>query len=223
LKTFLLLQLQLGASLTWNVRRLRPAWRSSARIPVGSLLSHAGPMQSARQGHIVQSASAQLGLLATRTQNATNVRLPLPVPRNIAWQFYSLKYLLVDECVKDEDCPFTKACVRQECVDPCLQTACGNRAQCSVEYHKARCTCPSGLQGNPLVSCEEVGCRTDNDCQDNQKCDYNSRSCVALCTQSPCATGATCQARNHKETCTCNPPLQGDGYSFCEKRKAAGV
>ena len=126
---------------------------------------------------------------------------------------------VLDECLKDDDCPFTKSCVNKECTDPCHQTACGKQAVCLVEYHRAHCSCPAGLQGNPLVSCEQVGCRTDDDCQQQQRCDYSSRNCVPLCTGSSCALGATCQAQSHKESCKCNPPLQGDGYSFCEKRK----
>jgi hypothetical protein len=133
--------------------------------------------------------------------------------------FCSMPTFVLDECLKDDDCPVTKACVSKECKDPCLLTACGRQATCLVEYHRARCSCPSGLQGNPLVSCEQVGCRRDEDCQQEQRCDYASRNCLPLCTGNPCVSGASCRAQNHKEVCQCNPPLQGDGYSFCEKRK----
>ena len=80
------------------------------------------------------------------------------------------------------------------------------------------------MQGNPLVSCTEVGCTSNSDCSDKEKCDYISPSaqkkeCVALCTSNPCTSGATCSARNHRETCTCNYPLQGDGYVSCTERK----
>ena len=73
------------------------------------------------------------------------------------------------------------------------------------------------MQGNPLVSCTEVGCRSNSDCQDRERCDFSSKDCIPLCTNNPCAQGATCSARNHKELCTCNYPLEGDGYTSCNE------
>ena len=119
----------------------------------------------------------------------------------------------VDECRVDRDCPLTKACVANECIDPCRDIRCGSRAECKVNSHRATCYCPAGLQGNPLVSCTEVGCRASSECADNEKC--QNRECQRLCTSSPCAAGASCTARNHQEICTCDPPLQGDGFSYC--------
>lgn len=127
---------------------------------------------------------------------------------------------LADECVTDSDCPLTKACVSQECIDPCLRTSCGQRAECNVEFHVAHCFCPPGLQGNPIVRCVEVGCLQDEDCDTREKCDYASQRCIPLCRGQPCAAGAECTARNHQEQCRCRPPLQGDGYAYCEERKS---
>jgi hypothetical protein len=137
---------------------------------------------------------------------------------SVTLQNYSLSVL--DECRQDEDCPFTKACISKKCQDPCTQISCGSRAICKVDFHKARCLCPLGLQGNPLVSCDEVGCLHDEDCQSNQKCNHDRRTCETLCSPSPCAAGAQCLAENHRENCRCSPPLQGDGFSVCEKRKS---
>lgn len=122
---------------------------------------------------------------------------------------------LADECVRHEDCPSDKACVSRECIDPCRQTNCGDRAECRVVAHFSQCFCPAGLQGNPIVRCIPVGCQRDEDCGDREKCDYPSQRCVPLCTGNTCATGARCEAYNHRETCSCIPPLQGDGYVFC--------
>ena len=129
------------------------------------------------------------------------------------------RHNVADECKVNADCPQTKACVSQECVDPCLTTSCGTNAQCQVDFHTAKCVCRPGLQGNPYVKCLEVECRLDTDCGDRERCDRSIQECVPLCVDDPCALGATCEARNHKEYCTCNPPLQGDGYVSCTERK----
>ena len=80
------------------------------------------------------------------------------------------------------------------------------------------------MQGNPLIGCSEVGCTSHSECLDNEKCDYkdpssSKKECQPLCTKNPCARGATCSSRNHKEICTCNHPLQGDGYISCTECK----
>ena len=179
-------------------------------IPVETMLS-------VKPKHIVLSVNAQLGMLETHIQNATHVC------RSNMFYFLlsssSNPVIFTDECLTDDDCPLTKACVSQECVDPCLRTSCGSRAECQVEYHRPHCYCPISLQGNPLVSCDEVGCRQDEDCRGNERCEYLSQNCVPLCQQSPCAVGASCVAQNHREICNCIHPLQGDGYTFCDQRK----
>jgi len=127
--------------------------------------------------------------------------------------------------LKDNDCPNDKACISPECRGPCLTTACGSDALCKVEYPAPICYCPSGLQGNPQVSCIQVKCTTHQDCNTNQICDYPSsgtssgKECVNLCVKSPCAPNAICSATNHRETCACRPPLIGDGYTTCAERE----
>lgn len=56
------------------------------------------------------------------------------------------------ECIMNSDCPRNRACSNQKCRDPCPGT-CGINADCSVFNHNPTCTCRSGYQGNPLVSC----------------------------------------------------------------------
>ena len=128
------------------------------------------------------------------------------------------------ECRSDSDCPLDKTCRSNECVDPCPLVICGSRAQCKADQHRGICTCPPSLQGNPYVSCTEVGCQSNDDCRSDEKCDYRTRSsskrdCVPLCINHNCAQGARCEAQNHREICTCNYPLQGDGYTSCTERK----
>ncbi len=77
-----------------------------------------------------------------------------------------------------------------------------------------------GLQGNPIEECIEVECQRDEDCDRRERCNYLSKSCVPLCQQGgECAPRAECQARDHREFCTCPPPLEGDGYTHCEQRE----
>ena len=133
-------------------------------------------------------------------------------------------FFLPVQCQRDDDCPFDKACKSNECVDPCPLTICGSRAKCKAERHKGICVCPPGLQGNPYVSCTEVGCQSHDDCSYDEKCDFptpssGKRECVRLCVSPSCAQGARCEAKNHREICTCNYPLQGDGYTSCLPRK----
>lgn len=129
-------------------------------------------------------------------------------------------HLFPDECQTNDDCPLSKKCVRNECVDPCLTTSCGDRAECRVEYHTAVCYCPNTLQGNPLVQCINVGCRRHDDCNDDEQCDFKSQQCKPLCSPSPCAPGAQCDAKNHREHCSCISPLEGNGFVFCARRKS---
>ncbi len=126
---------------------------------------------------------------------------------------------LAVECITDDDCPLTKACISQECADPCRRISCGQRAECKVEQHVPYCFCPSGLQGNPLVSCVEVGCLRDEDCGQRERSEYASQACVPLCRGQVCAPGAECTAANHQEDCRCRPPLRGDGFGYCESRE----
>ena len=131
---------------------------------------------------------------------------------------------IIDECQVDNDCPFTKHCKNNECRDPCLDIICGSKANCKAEAHRAVCKCPPGLQGNPLVSCSEVGCSSSSECASNEKCDYltpssSRKECQPLCRRNPCAAGASCTANNHREICTCDHPLQGDGYISCTECK----
>ena len=135
-----------------------------------------------------------------------------------------LNIFKIDECQVDNDCPYDKHCKNKECRDPCNSILCGNRAICKAEAHKAACYCPPGMQGNPLIGCSEVGCTSHSECSDNEKCDYrdpssSKKECQPLCTKNPCARGASCSSRNHKEICTCNHPLQGDGYISCTECK----
>lgn len=50
------------------------------------------------------------------------------------------------QCVLNNDCPHSKACIRERCEDPCLNT-CGINAECHVVAHSAFCNCLPGFRG----------------------------------------------------------------------------
>ena len=128
-------------------------------------------------------------------------------------------FFLKAECTINPDCPSHLACIDASCSDPCQRKRCGDRAICEVNDHIAKCFCPPGLQGNPLVNCIDIGCQSDDSCRDNESCNLNTETCEPLCQASHCAVGAICEAKRHEEKCTCKLPLRGDGYAYCDYGK----
>lgn len=56
------------------------------------------------------------------------------------------------ECVVSTECPHSKACLNQKCVDPCTGT-CGQNAKCNVINHSPICSCQVGYTGDPFTRC----------------------------------------------------------------------
>ena len=203
-----------------------PVTRPAQKTTVLTLVKQtpAARMPSVEHPIISQSADAQRAGEEIHTRNVSNVGSMLCRKSRTFGQIFSTSFFPSVQCQRDEDCPFDKTCKSNECVDPCPLTICGSRATCKPQRHKGICVCPPGLQGNPYVSCTEVGCQSHEDCSDNEKCDFPSpssgkRECVRLCITPSCAQGARCEAKSHREICTCNYPLQGDGYTSCLERK----
>lgn len=85
-------------------------------------------------------------------------------------------------CRSDEGCPENLSCVNHQCQDPCAQaTSCGSNSECHAIRHQAQCSCPSGLTGDPLISCRyvPVACTTNKDCSSTHAC-YGS-TCLNKC------------------------------------------
>ena len=59
------------------------------------------------------------------------------------------------ECVTDNECDFSKACINRKCKNPCQENnpCARDHARCSVRSHSAVCTCDSGYEGNPYSRC----------------------------------------------------------------------
>lgn len=59
------------------------------------------------------------------------------------------------ECVLSDDCPQNKACIREKCQDPCINS-CGPNAECHVVAHSAYCSCKPGYQGDAFIGCSRI-------------------------------------------------------------------
>ena len=58
------------------------------------------------------------------------------------------------ECQHDTECPDNKACINNQCLDPCtLHDPCGKNAECETRGHRPVCRCPSGWAGDPHTEC----------------------------------------------------------------------
>lgn len=100
------------------------------------------------------------------------------------------------ECVLNSECPTNKACIREKCEDPCLNS-CGQNAQCRVISHSAHCNCLEGYQGDAFIGCSRT---------------IEPPVIREPCNPSPCGENALCVERNGVAKCTCIPPYIGDPY-----------
>ena len=58
------------------------------------------------------------------------------------------------ECQHDIDCPDNRACIENQCLDPCIvHSPCGKSALCETTSHRPVCRCPSGWAGDPHIEC----------------------------------------------------------------------
>lgn len=146
------------------------------------------------------------------------------------------------ECVISSDCPRTKSCVNNKCIDPCPDV-CGYGATCKTVNHSPICSCPSQTAGDPFVECRPVLREQDNPCSPNP-CNINGFCRVingaAICTYPECITNddcstdrscfnqkcsdpcvnacgvnAICNAINHQPVCSCPPNYVGSPYVQC--------
>lgn len=57
------------------------------------------------------------------------------------------------QCLDNEDCAETLACVRGSCISPCSSLLCGPNAYCEPENHAAWCRCRVGFTEGPNGEC----------------------------------------------------------------------
>lgn len=58
------------------------------------------------------------------------------------------------ECVIHQECPSNRACIAQQCQDPCIGS-CGFNAKCITQNHQPICSCIEGFEGDPYASCNQ--------------------------------------------------------------------
>ncbi|KAG7155061.1 Neurogenic locus Notch protein-like 4, partial [Homarus americanus] len=90
------------------------------------------------------------------------------------------------ECVVNTDCASDQACRNLKCIDPCPGT-CGTNAECDTINHSPICTCLSGYQGNPYVTCRVP----DKEKRPNP------------CLPNPCGPFSTCRVVRQRPVCEC--------------------
>lgn len=59
------------------------------------------------------------------------------------------------ECSVNSDCPNTKSCANERCIDPC-PGSCGMDAVCNVINHVPNCACKPGYEGDAFVRCRPI-------------------------------------------------------------------
>ena len=123
--------------------------------------------------------------------------------------------LFTADCLDDIDCPSSKACIDNTCIDPCSFSGnkCPSSSQCYVKNHKIDCQCPSGTRGNPLKQCIPVECAHSSDCPRDFVCDKGR--CKDLCKEHQCGNKGICSIFNDKSVCECPIGHKGNASMLC--------
>lgn len=129
-------------------------------------------------------------------------------------------------CKSDSECASTESCRNRHCINPCVDgNPCARTAQCLAQNHKAICSCPIGMIGDPFSNCynepRTTGCTHNSECQNSYSC--INRKCQNPCLESnPCAENAECRVSNNRPLCYCPSGWGGDPHVRCYKRKYYG-
>ena len=106
------------------------------------------------------SASVLQDTLVTHTAAVCPVSLESVGSPADSFTYFSTFLVFQGECKIDTDCPDNKACINNQCLDPCnVYDPCGKNAQCETTSHRPVCRCPSGWAGDPHTECYQ--CRLD--------------------------------------------------------------
>ena len=136
--------------------------------------------------------------------------------------FYGAPPSCRPECTVNSECDFSKSCIRQKCVDPCIGS-CGQEAECRVVNHAPICSCRRGYEGDPFVRCAIVPGIVEystifyiQNYLDNiinfrihlTTIIFLTEVIVPLqdqnpCVPSPCGPNSQCQVINQASSCAC--------------------
>lgn len=115
----------------------------------------------------------------------------------------------------NNDCPTNMQCFNGFCIDPCLRNGtCGELAQCSVQNHKARCSCIEGTDGDAYDKCIAPLCRANKECPLGFAC--LKGQCKDPCMTLICGENAKCSVQEHIGYCQCPPGYFGRPNIKCE-------
>lgn len=165
-----------------------------------------GPNAECIPGEHVASCSCRLGYDGDANDLRVGCR-PLPTACSTSSECpantYCYENICRPSCQSDEECNLTDRCLNGQCLDPCeVRTACGINADCQVNNHIKRCSCPPGFTGNSEVECVRlpVSCNGDEDCSLGNTCRDNV--CLPTCTSdNQCAFNEKCVRGNCLLTC----------------------
>lgn len=100
------------------------------------------------------------------------------------------------ECIINQECPSSQACINEKCSDPCIN-ACGSNAACNVVNHTPLCSCLQGYKGDAFIGCIAI----------------EKSESITPCNPSPCGENTICSIVNKVARCSCIPPHIGNPYA----------
>jgi hypothetical protein len=133
------------------------------------------------------------------------------------------------ECISNNDCTNTLACINQKCRDPC-PGSCGANAECRVVNHTPMCVCTVGYTGDPFTQCiikqGKIRLAISFYRFLTHLLSISLRHIYFLelaepdvprtpCVPSPCGTNAVCKEQNGAGSCICLPEYIGNPYEGC--------
>ena len=116
---------------------------------------------------------------------------------------------LPTNCRSQRDCPDSKSCVRNRCINPCAGY-CGSNTECLVEGHYPKCTCAEGYTGNPSQGCQRIPELTTLPTPG-----VIQPVIPKLCGDMKCGRNSRCIVQNSEPMCKCEPGFTGDPQRFC--------
>lgn len=102
------------------------------------------------------------------------------------------------ECMSVSDCPLSKTCLNERCIDPC-PGMCGLNAECRVVNHNAICSCPRYYAGDAMTRCVPIAIGKPP--MDDER--------VSPCVPTPCGPNSNCVVQNGNPSCSCLPEFNG--------------